>query len=127
MAVTQPDNSPNHNVTTIYRTPEHGVGAWYHLLARLYNFPAGNFTLNELAARYAGSNNPSAISAYISGWNRWLSPSIAPSTQISVSDSGALLILARAMFSHEAGRTTPLHDDQITFAIEREKAGTLPA
>ena len=49
VGITQPDNSPNHNVTTIYRTPEHGIGAWYHLLARLYNFPAGNFTLNELA------------------------------------------------------------------------------
>lgn len=127
VGVTQPDNSANHNVTTIYRTPEHGVGAWYHLLAQRYNFPGGRFTLNDLAARYAGSNNAAAIRAYIDGWNRWLVPPIAPSTQISVTDKASLLSLAKGMFSHEAGVATPLHDAQIAFAIEREMAGNLSA
>jgi hypothetical protein len=127
VGITQPDNSSGHNITTIYRSPEHGIAAWYHLVARLYNFPGGNFTLNELAARYAGANNTAAIAGYVAGWRHWLNPPIAATTQISVTDSNTMQALAKAMFSHEAGRQTPIHADQITFAIEREMAGTLPA
>jgi hypothetical protein len=126
VAITQPDNSPDHNITTIYRTPEHGVAAWYHLLAVLYAFPGGMLTLQELAARYAGGN-PAAIQAYINGWSHWLNPPVAHSTPISVNDPNAMLTLAKAMFAHEAGSATPLRDDQIAFAIERERAGNLPA
>ena len=83
--------------------------------------------MNDLALRYAGSNNPARIHAYITGWNIWLDPQIDPSMPLSVSDSTFMLNLGKAMFSHEAGIQTPLHDDQITFAIEREIEGTLPA
>jgi hypothetical protein len=38
-----------------------------------------------------------------------------------------MLSLAKAMFSHEAGMATPVHDDQIAFALDREQSGTLPA
>jgi hypothetical protein len=127
VGVTQPDNSPNHNVTTIYRTPEHGVAAWYHLIAVLYNFTNGSFTLTELAGRYAGSNNAAAISGYLAGWNRWLNPAIPNTAGISVADSAAMSNLAKAMFSHEAGKATPVSDAQIRFGIDHERAGTLPA
>ena len=127
VGTTQPDNSPDHNITTIYRTPEHGVAAWYHLLAVRYNFPAGNFTLHDLATRYSGGGNANAINAYIAGWNRFLNPPIAPNTLLAVNNPAVMLALAKAMFSHEAGVETPLHDDQITFAITREQAATLPA
>jgi hypothetical protein len=33
-----------------------------------------------------------------------------------VSEINAMVSLAKAMFSHEAGVATPLHDDQITFS-----------
>jgi hypothetical protein len=38
-----------------------------------------------------------------------------------------MLKLSVAMFSHEAGEETPIHPDQITYAIAHEMAGTLPA
>jgi hypothetical protein len=128
VAVTQPDDSSGHNVTTIYRTPEHGAAAWYHLLAVLYAFPGGTFTLQALAARYAGSEAPPAtIQGYVNGWTRWYTMPISATTTISVADDTAMLALAKAMFSHEAGVPTPVKDAQITFAIQRERAGTLPA
>ena len=126
VGITQPDSSSSQNRTSIYRTPEHGVAAWFHLVSQIY-FPGGEFSLNDLALRYAGSNNPARIHAYITGWNIWLDPQIDPSMPLSVSDSTFMLNLGKAMFSHEAGIQTPLHDDQITFAIEREIEGTLPA
>jgi hypothetical protein len=127
VGITQPDSSSGHNVTTIYRTPEHGIAAWYHLIARLYNFPGGSFSLNDLAGRYSGGSNSAAISAYVNGWNRWLNPPMAPATRILVTDSKAMLTLATAMFSHEAGVPTPIRPEQISFAVDREAAGTLPA
>ena len=126
VGVTQPDNSPNRNITTIYRTPEHGVAAWYYLISHLYNFPGGSFSLNDLARRYAGGNDPTAIRDYIVGWTRWLDPSLPTSGRISVGDTTTMATLGKAMFSHEAGKATPVHDDQILFGIENEKAGTLP-
>jgi hypothetical protein len=127
VGITQPDSSPTHNMTTIYRTPEHGVAAWYHMLAVLY-FPGGSFTLQALAQRYAGANaSRDAIQAYINGWTRWYDPPITPTTAISTTDTDAMIPLAKAMFSHEAGVVTPVQDNQIAFAIERERVGTLPA
>jgi hypothetical protein len=128
VGVTQPDNSPDHNVTTIYRSPEHGVAAWYELLAVRYGFPGGVFTLHDLAVRYAGgSGNAAAVQTYVDGWNRWLRPPLPVTTQIAATDQKAMLTLGKAMFSHEAGAPTPVHDDQIAWGIEREMAGTLPA
>jgi hypothetical protein len=126
VGVTQPDNSPNRNVTTIYRTPEHGVAAWYYLISHLYNFSGGSFSLDDLARRYAGGNDPAAIRDYIVGWTRWLDPSFPVSGRISVGDTTTMATLGKAMFSHEAAKATPVHDDQILFGIENEKAGTLP-
>jgi hypothetical protein len=66
--MTQPDGSADHNVTTIYRTPEHGIAAWYHLLSKIYTLTAG-FTLSDLARCYAGGDAAqSSIDAYVQGW-----------------------------------------------------------
>jgi hypothetical protein len=128
VGVTQPDDSPDHNVTTIYRSPEYGVAAWYHLLAVRYGFPNGMFTTRDLAVRYAGgAGNAAAVQSYIDGWNRWMHPPPEATAQISVKDQSAMQSLGKAMFSHEAGAATPLHDEQIAFGIEREIAGTLTA
>ncbi len=124
---TEPDYSPDGNVTTIYRTPEHGVAAWYHLLAVRYAFPNGVFTLHDLAIHYAGSPNDSrAIETYVEGWSHWFGSPISATAQIGVKNRTAMLELGKAMFSHEAGKRTPVHDDQIAFAIDHECAGTLP-
>lgn len=126
---TAPD--ANGNVTTIYRTPEHGIAAWYHLIAAIYAFPNGTFSLADLARRYAGAQASDAeINAYVRGWTHFYRQDGQPTPPpdlISVTDGPAMRDLARAMFSHEAGRQTPVHDDQIDFAIRHEQDGTMPA
>jgi hypothetical protein len=125
--VTFPDGAGN--VTTIYRTPEHGVAAWYHLIAGVYGFGAsGKFTTLELAERYAGAetSDNKAVRAYCAGWNHAANGKLPEDLEISLNDAKAMLLLARAMFAHEAGKPSPLHDDQISFAITAERGGTLP-
>lgn len=119
------------NVTTIYRTPEHGIAAWYHLLSVIYAFPNGTFSLADLARRYAGAQaSADDINAYVRGWARFYlqdGQPTPPPDLISVTDGAAMRDLGRAMFSHEAGQRTPVHDEQIDFAIRHEQDGTLPA
>ena len=123
--VTPADNAGN--VTTIYRTPEHGVAAWYHLLAAIYGFGATpTFTLLQLAQRYAGASSGSAVSAYIAGWTHWSQGALTQTSTLAASNPSQMLVLAKAMFSHEAGRSTPVQDQQIIFGIQNEQAGTLP-
>ncbi len=125
---TSPDASADHNVTAIYRTPEHGVASWYHLIARIYGFGAGGLTVNALAAHYAGANAPAAaVAAYVNGWVGLSAGALTADGALSVADDDQMLTLARAMFHHEAGVVSPLHDDQIVFAITAERAGNLPA
>jgi hypothetical protein len=124
--VTQADNAGN--VTTIYRTPEHGVAAWYHLLTQIYGFGAlPTFTLMALAQRYAGAPSGSAVNSYLAGWTHWSNGAITQTSSFNANDSSQMLVLAKAMFSHEAGQNTPVQDQQITFAIQNEQAGTLPS
>jgi hypothetical protein len=124
---TQPDGSVNHNVTTIYRTPEHGIASWFHLLSVKYGFgAAGSFSIETLAQRYAGSASGPAVDGYINSWVRLSGGTFNPASVINISNNNALLDLAKAMFHNEAGTRTPVHDDQILFAIQNERAGTLP-
>jgi hypothetical protein len=128
VGVTEPDGSSNHNVTTIYRTPEHGVGSWFHLIRDIYGFgAAGNFTIDQLAQRYAGSASGSAVTGYLAGWSHFSGGTIVATTVISLASDADMLALAKAMFGYEAGVATPLHDGQITYAVGHERAGTLPA
>jgi uncharacterized protein (TIGR02594 family) len=128
VGVTESDGSSNQNVTTIYRTPEHGVGSWFHLIKDIYGFgDAGNFRIDELAKRYAGSAAGPEVTAYVNGWSHSSHGKIVAATVISLASDEDMLTLAKAMFGFEAGIVTPLHDDQITFATAHERAGTLPA
>jgi hypothetical protein len=128
VGVTEPDGSSNHNVTTIYRTPEHGVGSWFHLIKGIYGFgAAGNFTIDQLAQRYAGSATGPSVTGYHAGWSHFSGGTMVAATVISLASNTDMLALAKAMFGHEAGIATPLHDDQITYAVAHERAGTLPA
>lgn len=124
IGITPADGSGNR--TTIYRTPEHGVGAWYHLLAIVYGFGrSGHFTLAELAVAYAGGDEKAA-KVYLDGWGRWSGGTLKEDAVVHLKDSNEVLKLAKAMFAHEAAQRSPLHDDQITWAIDQERAGTLP-
>ena len=126
VGVTPADNAGN--VTTIYRTPEHGTAAWYYLLSQIYGFgAAATFTLTSLAQRYAGAPSGAAVNTYIVGWVKWSNGALTSSSTFNANDPSQMLVLAKAMFSHEAGQYTPLQDAQIVFAIQNEQAGTLPS
>ena len=116
-------------MTTIYRTPEHGVGAWLHLLTVRYGFgPGGTPTLEEIALQYSGETDPaaSAVKTYVAGWASASGGSLAAATAIRLADDHDVLPLARAMFHHEAGKPSPLNDAQILFGLNGERTGTLP-
>ena len=127
VGTTQPDQDGN--ATTIYRTPEHGVASWFHLLSDRYGFgAAGSFAIRTLARRYAGSRPaPGKVEEYVIAWVRLSEGALTSSTVIDITSDPAMLRLAKAMFHHEAGESTPVHDDQILFGIQRERSGTLPA
>jgi len=123
VGVTSPDGVA-HVITTIYRTPEHGIAAWYHLITVRFGF-RDSLTLRDLAEHYAGAKGAVAQS-YIDGWRKGLGADVQENTVIATGDSKSMMLLAKAIFSYEAGQDTPIHDDQIAFAIEHERQGTLP-
>ena len=126
--VTQPDKAGN--VTSIYVTPEHGIAAWYYLLSDRYGYGSvGSFTVGELACRYAGIADPAdpAVLSYVAGWKKWVDKSLKAQTRIALADDAAMLLFAKGMFSHECGKVTPLHDDQVLEALRLERTGSLPA
>jgi uncharacterized protein (TIGR02594 family) len=122
----QPDGSPNRNVTTIYRTPEHGVASWFHLLNVIYRFGAqGTFALRSLAQRYAGSAADTTVEKFVAAWVSLSAGTLTETSVIDITKDQSMLQLGKAMFRLEAGQATPVQDDQILFAIEHERAGTL--
>lgn len=120
VAVTPPDNSPDRNRTTIYRTPEHGVAAWFILLSDRYGFgKRGQFTLAQLARKYAGSNAPQkAVDTYVRGWSKASGGKFDAATTFRPSSVADMLALGRAMFLHEIGKPSPLQDAQIRYGIQ---------
>lgn len=126
VGTTQPDSAGN--VTSIYVTPEHGVGAWYHLLSARYGYGRdGTLVVRDLARRYAGTAPDSpAVRGYISGWRRWSGNRLDGDSQVSLADDDQVLLLAKGMFGHEIGGRTPLSAKQIAEGVIRERAGTLP-
>jgi hypothetical protein len=126
VAITQPDAAGNR--TTIYRTPEHGAAAWYHLLSQIYGFGSvATFTLTSLAQRYAGAPSGAAVNTYLAGWVKWSNGALTSASTFNANDPSQMLVLAKSMFAHEGDQNTPVQDVQITFAIQNEQAGTLPS
>ena len=129
VGLTPPDNSPDKNRTTIYRTPEHGVAAWFVLLSEKYGFAAsGRFSLEQLARKYAGRDaKPSAVNAYIKGWSEASGGRLNASSTFRVNNAGEMLDLGKAMFEHEIGKPSPLSDAQIIYGIEHQRNNSMPA
>jgi hypothetical protein len=127
VGVTQPDSAGN--VTTIYVTPEHGTAAWYNLLTDRYGYGEnGSFALANLAKKYAGvssTDNP-AVAAYVKGWRKWSGNVLNKDSVTHLNVNDEVLLLARAMFGHEIGGASPLHDDQIITGVSLKRAGELP-
>lgn len=124
--VTAPDHAGN--VTSIYVTPEHGIGAWHFLLTDRYGYGEnGAVVLQDLAKRYAGasSTDDAAVKSYVKGWTKW-SSGLAATSVLNLADDQHMLALARGMFAHEAGRKSPIKDDQIVKALDLKRRHQLP-
>jgi Putative peptidoglycan binding domain len=128
VGITPADKSPNHNRTTIYRTPEHGIAAWYILLADRYRFgAAGRFSLEGLAKKYAGSGaNAADVSTYTKGWSKASGGALTPTSVFHLRSTDELLQLGKAMFAHEIGKASPVSDAQIEFGIDHQRDGSMP-
>lgn len=114
---TEPDNSPDRNETTIYRTPEHGVAMWGYLL-RIKYF-RGNPTpvsVRSIIEKYRGGI---PAQPYLDGYKRWSLGALLGDTMVDLYDNRQLAVLAIAAYSHELGFWYPLTDEQMLrgFAI----------
>jgi len=124
------ETAPDHagNVTSIYVTPEHGIGAWHYLLTDRYKIGEdGAITLPRLAKHYAGisDENDRRVKSYVVGWTKW-APKLSTTASLALSNDADMLLLARGMFCHEAGRPSPVGDEQIVNALALKRAGKLP-
>jgi peptidoglycan hydrolase-like protein with peptidoglycan-binding domain len=110
------ETSPG-NKTAIFVTPEHGCAAWWDLLRRYRE--AGATTVGAIIDRYGGGQDYSAYKAFVRKRTGF-----SDGTEIQLGHFDQLLDLAKAMFRYEAGRETPLSDQQILegFRLGRERS-----
>ena len=113
------------NNTTIFETPEYGVAVWYELMRRYH--AAGARTVEGIIRKYGGGQDYSGYLDVVVGWTGF-----GRNKAIDLNDLDTLLIFAKAMFRYEAGRPTPVHDDQIMYGFhlamgKKEPGPTLPA
>lgn len=124
---TQPDHAGN--VTAIYVTPEHGVAAWHFLMTDRYGYgDHGKFSLIDLALKYSGLHDPHAatVQEYVKGWKAFAHGALDAVAQLQLDDDANMIALARGMFGHEAGKKSPVRDDQVVEALRLKRANLLP-
>jgi hypothetical protein len=120
------ETSPG-NKTTIFEAPEYGVAVWWELLRR---YAVRDITtIAQIITQYGGGQDYSAYMSFVThqtGFNA--------RKKIALDDNAALLSFGKAMFHYEAGRPTPLKDEQIGYGIRlgqskgsRELAGAAPS
>jgi hypothetical protein len=112
------------NPSTIFETPEYGVGAWWDLMRR---YRAANATtVGGIINRYGGGQDYSAYVQTVAKMTGF-----TPDTVIDLNDDQQVLKFGKAMFRYEAGRPLPWSDDQILCGIrggrEFARTGSWPA
>jgi len=101
------DETTPGNKTAIFRSPEEGVMAYWHLLDRYAK--AGAHTVGQIINRYGGGQDYSSYVDFVTARTGF-----TPEHEVNIVDDDAnLLKFAKAMFRYEAGRDTPLTDEQI--------------
>jgi len=103
------------NKTTIFEAPEYGVAVWWELLRR---YAADRVTtVGGIINRYGGGQDYSNYIRFVeqkTGFDE--------AHSIPLDDDATLLAFGKAMFQYEAGRSTPLKDDQIVFGFRLARA-----
>jgi len=103
------------NKTTIFEAPEFGVAVWWELLRRYA--AAGAQTVKDIINKYGGGQDHSAYVAFVTN-----KTGFGPTKKIPLNDDDTLLVFGKAMFQYEAGRPTPLKDEQIRYGLHLGRA-----
>jgi hypothetical protein len=98
------------NKTTIFEAPEYGVAVWWELLRRYK--AAGADTLGGIINRYGGGQDYSAYIRFVTE-----KTGFTARKKVDLDDDTVLLPFGKAMFHYEAGRASPLHDEQILYGL----------
>jgi uncharacterized protein (TIGR02594 family) len=99
------------NKTTIFEAPEYGVAVWWELLRQYAAH--GVTTVGGIINRYGGGQDYSNYISFVeqkTGFDQ--------GHRIPLDDDATLLAFGKAMFQYEAGRPTPLNDNQIVFGFQ---------
>jgi hypothetical protein len=114
LGVTKDDGEGN--VTSVWRTPEDGVNAYFNLITQRYSLPQ-KFTLAELARKYSGSSDPRVVNNYLAGWEQ--DSGLGKNTVIDKSNPDDLIKMAKAMFSFESGEALHFNSSVVEAAALR--------
>lgn len=99
-------NDKQRNKIAVFPTAVHGAAAHFDLLNRRYT----GMTLSALVTKWGGGNSPGAYASNVAG-----KVGISENTVITkemMADPEFAIPFAKAMASHEAGKSYPLSDDQ---------------
>jgi hypothetical protein len=103
------------NRSTIFESPEYGVGAWWDLLQQ---YQAGKVTtVDGIITKYGGGQDYSAYLQFV-----LKQTGFSADTVIDLSNDQQVLQFGHAMFRYEAGRALPWSDDQILYGIRGGRA-----
>jgi hypothetical protein len=103
------------NKTTIFEAPENGVAVWWELLRRYA--ASGATTVGDIIKKYGGGQDYSAYIGFVSRKTGFSARKGVP-----LDDDDVLLVFGKAMFHYEAGRPTPLKDEQILYGLKLGRA-----
>jgi putative peptidoglycan binding protein len=103
------------NKTTIFEAPEYGVAVWWELLRRYAGVDAT--TVGEIIDKYGGGQDYSAYISFVARETGY-----SARKKVALDDDEVLLAFGKAMFHYEAGRATPLKDEQILYGLKLGRA-----
>jgi len=99
------------NKTTIFEAPEYGVAVWWELLRRYAK--AGATTVGEIINKYGGGQDYSAYLTFVTKKTGFKARKV-----VSLDDDDVLLAFGKAMFHYEAGKASPLKEEQIRYGLQ---------
>ena len=103
------------NKTTIFEAPEFGVAVWWELLRR---YAVANVTtIGGIINRYGGGQDYAPYLNFVVNQTGFTARKKVP-----LDDDSVLLAFGKAMFRYEAGRPTPLKDEQILYGLRLGRA-----
>lgn len=108
------------NPIAIFATPEQGVALYWELLNRYRK--AGAKTVDQIITRYGGGQNYSAYTTFVVKQS-----GLKADYEIKLKgDDENLLKFAKAMFRYEAGKNTPISDEQIIYGFNLARGTVVP-